>query len=87
MTSLKERIMARAKPKLRGPGETVDIYDIGKGDEYYRLAPLLELFAECCEVLERECCCPGERNWDTGPPILCDPCEYLAKLEAHLGEE
>jgi hypothetical protein len=31
------------------------------------------------EALRWECCCPGETNWTTGKPILCDACEVLAK--------
>ncbi len=42
---------------------------------------LREKSARLVEVLKRECSCPGERNWTTGKPILCDPCEAIAAFE------
>ncbi len=45
-----------------------------------RTAALEAALCKCVEQLERECCCPGETNWTTGAPILCDPCEALTRL-------
>ncbi len=42
----------------------------------------LKIFAR---MAERECCCPGETNWTTGKPILCDICEAIAAVKA-LGD-
>ena len=37
-------------------------------------------------ALRNECCCPGESNWTTGEPIMCDPCEALTAYRKSVGE-
>lgn len=48
--------------------------------ENNRLKPYHQALLKCVEILEHECCCPGELSWVTNKEILCDPCEALQHL-------
>lgn len=83
LTELKREAIALNSPP---PVDYRDFHSTFQAERNYNASlrnaspVLIEACIRMMDALKRECCCPGELNYD-GKSILCDPCETLNALD------